>query len=328
MRRRAFIAALGGAAAWPFAAGAQPSSRTRVVGLMMLNAEGDREGLERVASFLQGLRDLGWNDGGNVRLDVRWYGGDHDRAKTHARDLIEQPADVIVANGTLGLAAAQQLTKTIPIVFLVVTDPVGAGFVQSLSQPGGNITGFSTFEPEMGGKWIETLLEIAPHIKRVAALIDPEFRGFADIWRAIENLAPSFGLGAMALHARSGPEIDSVIRDFARQPDSGLIVSPTSTNAAHRKLIFQVTSETRLPAIYPFSYYAKQGGLMSYGFDAADLFKRAAPYVARILDGERPGQLPVQAPTKFELVVNMKTAKALGLTVPPSLLARADEVIE
>jgi putative tryptophan/tyrosine transport system substrate-binding protein len=328
MRRRAFLAALGGAVAWSSAAGAQPSGRTRVIGLMMLNAEGDREGLERVDSFRRALQGLGWNDGSNVRLDVRWYGGDHERAKTHARDLVEQPADVIVANGTLGLAAAQQLTKTVPIVFLVVTDPVGAGFVQSLSQPGGNITGFSTFEPEMGGKWIETLLEIAPHVKRVAALIDPEFRGFSDIWRAIEILAPSFGLEAVALHARSGPEIEQVIRTFARHPDSGLIVSPTSTNAAHRKLIFSVTSETRLPAIYPFSYYARQGGLMSYGFDAADLFKRAAPYVARILEGEWPGQLPVQAPTKFELVVNGKTAKALGLTVPPSLLARADEVIE
>lgn len=328
MRRRDVIGFAASAALSCFGAAAKQSDRTRLIGMIMVNAEGDPEGPERVANFRQSLGSFGWKDGANASVEVRWHGGDLVRAKTYARELVDRSPDVIVVNGTQALAAVQQLTSSIPVVFVVVNDPVGGGFVQSLSRPGGNATGFSTFEPEIGGKWVETLTELTPHVQRVGVLIDPEFRGFFKLWRSIEAIAPSFGARAIPLHARGGAEIDGAIRQFSSEANGGLVVLPTPTNAAQRERIVRLASENRLPAIYPFSYYARQGGLMSYGFEPGDLFRRAAPYVARILDGEAPGNLPVEAPSKFEFVLNLKTAKALGLTIPPTILARVDEVIE
>jgi putative ABC transport system substrate-binding protein len=294
----------------------------------MAYREDDLEGQERVTAFRKSLRESGWTDGQNVRIEVRWLGGRPDLANTYAKELVDWSPDVIVVNGTPGLVAVRQLTRATPIVFVVVTDPVGAGFVQSLSRPGGNVTGFSTFEPEIGGKWLETLKEIAPHVRRAGVLMDPEFRGFSALWLTIKSVAPSFGLEAVALYGRDGEEIERAIERFRRQPNGGLIVLPTPVNSVQRQRIYSLATQHRLPAIYPFAFHAKSGGLVAYGFDAVDLFRRAGPYVARILNGEKPGDLPVQAPAIFNLTVNLKTANALGLTVPPSILIRADEVIE
>jgi putative ABC transport system substrate-binding protein len=328
MRRRDVIALLGIAATWPLGAGAQPSKRPRQIGLMMAYDEGDLEGQERLAAFRQSLGESGWIDGQNAMVTVRWLAGNPDRAANYAKELVAQSPDVLVVNGSPGLTAVQRLTKDIPVVFVVVTDPVGAGFIPSLSRPGGNVTGFSTFEPEIGGKWVEALVEAAPNIKRLGVLMDPDFRGFSALWREIESIAPSFHLQAFPVHGRDGEEIESALVRFGQQTNGGLIVLPTPANAVARKRIFSLTARHRLPAIYPFSYYAQQGGLLAYGFHSIDLFRRAGPYVARILNGEQPGSLAVQAPTKFELVINLNTAKALGLSIPPTLLARADEVIE
>lgn len=329
MRRRDFITLFGATAAlWPLAAQAQQPNRVRRIGLIMSYKQGDLEGERREAAFRQGLRDSGWVDGQNARIDVRWFDGDPERAKGLARDLVDQTPDVIVVNGTPSLAAIRQLTNSIPVVFIVITNPVGAGFVQSLAQPGGNITGFSTFEPEIGGKWLEMLKEVAPAVSRIGVLYDPGFTGFLDLWKAIEAIAPKFGASASPIHARDGDEIDAGITAFAQQTGGGLIVLPTPINSVQRQRIFGLAEKHRLPAMYPFAFHARTGGLIAYGFDSIDLFSRAGPYVARILSGEKPGDLPVQAPVKFELAVNLKTAKTLGLTVPPTLLARADEVIE
>jgi putative ABC transport system substrate-binding protein len=235
---------------------------------------------------------------------------------------------VVVVNGTPGLSALHRLNATVPIVFVVVVDPVGAGFVQSLSKPGGNITGFSTFDPEIGGKWVETLVEVVPRLKRVGILHDPNYAGFERLRRAIESLAPTFGIEPISVSGRDAAEIEKAVAHIAEEDNSGLVVLPTVPNSVERRRIFSLTLQHRLPTIYPFSFFAKEGGLMAYGFNNVDLFRRAAPYVARILKGENPGELPVQAPTQFELIVNLQTARALGLTIPPTLLARADEVIE
>lgn len=334
MRRRDFVMLLGGAFAGgatvrvPLAGRAQQPNRPRRIGLLMAYREGDPEGQQRMAAFRQSLRESGWADGQDARIEVRWLAGDPERAKAYAKEIVERSPDVIVVNGTPGLAALRQLTSSIPIVFVVVTDPVGAGFVQSLSRPGANITGFSTFEPEIGGKWLEALKEVAPDLRRVGVLTNPKFRGFSALLRAIESLAPSLGLQTVALHGRDGAEIERAIARFARQANGGLIVLPTPVNAVQRQMIYSLTTRHRLPAVYPFAFHARSGGLIAYGFDAVDLFRRAGPYVARILNGEKPADLPVQAPTKFELVVNLKTAKQIGITVPRSILLRADEVIE
>jgi putative tryptophan/tyrosine transport system substrate-binding protein len=329
MKRREFITLLGGAAAaWPIAASAQQGRQMRRIGFLMSYREGDPEGEQRLSAFRESLRQAGWVDGQTARVHVRWFDGDPERAKAHAKELVEQSPDVIVANGTPAVAALRQLTSSIPIVFVVVVDPVGAGFVKSLSRPGGNITGFSTFEPQIGGKWLELLKEIAPRISRVGVLMDPEFRGFSELWLTIESMAPTFGLQAIAVHGRDSAEIEKAIGGFARQEDGGLIALPTPVNSVQRAQIFALATRHRLPAVYPFSFHARGGGLLSYGFDSVDLFKRAAPYVARILNGDKPGDLPVQAPTKFELVINLKAARAIGLEVSPTLLSRADEVIE
>ncbi len=330
MKRREFITLVGGAtAAWPLAARAQQSQRMRRVGVLMAYAESDPEAQARVVAFRQGLRELGWTEGHNLQMDYRYGTGEPDRARIFVTELLSLAPDVIVAHGTPALTALHRATRTIPVVFVSVIDPVGAGYVESLALPGGNITGFSTFEPEIGGKWLELLKEVAPGLRRVAGILDPGFRGFAGVWRAIENMAPRFGLEvtSLLLHAPTD-DLESAVDTFARGPGGGLIVLPTAINAVQRNRIFSLAARNRLPAIYAFRFYATDGGLMSYGIDTVDLFRRSASYVDRILKGEKPADLPVQAPIKFEMVINLKTAKALGLNVPDKLLALADEVVE
>jgi putative ABC transport system substrate-binding protein len=328
MKRRNFITLLGGAAAWPVAARGQQPERMRRIGVLVAYAESDPEAQARIAAFRQGLRELGWTEGRNLRMELGWGTGDPDRARTLATELISLAPDVIVAHGTPALTALHRATRTIPIVFTSVIDPVGAGYVQSLALPGGNITGFSTFEPEIGGKWLELLKEIAPGVSRVAGILDPGFKGFAGVWGAIENMAPRLGLQLKNLPFQAPTDdLESVAR-FAQELGGGLIVLPTALNAVQRNRIFSSAARGGLPAMYAFRFYATDGGLMSYGIDTVNLFRRSAFYVDRILKGEKPADLPVQAPTKFEMVINLKTARALGLNVSPMLLARADEVIE
>ena len=330
MRRRDFIALLGGAvAAWPLAVRAQQTERMRRIGVVLAYAESDPEAQTRVIAFRQALEGLGWIEGRNVAMEYRWGADDADRARAFATELVSLKPDIILAWGTPAVTALRAATRTIPVVFVSVIDPVGAGHVQSLARPGGNITGFSTFEPEIGGKWLELLKEIAPGLKRVAGISDPAFKGFAGVWSAIETTAPRFGLAvtSVSFHAPTD-DLEAAVAAFAQEPGGGLIVLPTPLNAVQRHRIFSVASRNLLPAIYGFRFYATDGGLMSYGIDTVDLFRRSASYVDRILKSEKPADLPVQAPTKFELVINLKAAKALGLTIPPTLLATADEVID
>ena len=329
MKRRNFITLLGGAAAWPVAARGQQPERMRRIGVLVAYAESDPEAQARIAAFRQGLRELGWTEGRNLRMELGWGTGDPDRARTLATELISLAPDVIVAHGTPALTALYRATRTIPVVFVSVIDPVGAGYVQSLAQPGGNITGFSTFEPEIGGKWLELLKEIAPGVSRVAGILDPGFKGFAGVWGAIENMAPRLGLQLKNLPFQAPTDdLESAVARFAQELGGGLIVLPTALNAVQRNRIFSSAARGGLPAMYAFRFYATDGGLMSYGIDTVDLFRRSASYVDRILKDEKPADLPVQAPTKLEMVINLKTARGLGLNVSPMLLARANEVIE
>jgi putative ABC transport system substrate-binding protein len=330
MRRRDFITAVAGSAvALPRALGAQPTERLRRLGVIMVNNENDPEGKVRLAAFAEGLKGLGWIEGRNIRIDYRWGAGDPQRARAHAAELVDLMPDVILCNGSPATAALQRATRNVPIVFVVVTDPVGAGFVQSQARPGGNLTGFSTFEPEIGGKWLELLKEVNPGVERVAGIWDPAFKSFAGVWQEIERLAPRMGVQVTSVGFRTAADdVDAAVAAFAERPGGGLIVFPTAINNSSRKRLFSLAARLRLPAIYPFRHYAADGGLMSYGFDTLDLFRRSASYIDRILRGEKPADLPVQAPTRFELIINQSTAKALGLAVPPTLLARADEVIE
>lgn len=311
------------------AARAQDPSRARRVGILMIHSDGDSQAQARVGVFRQQLADLGWFEGRNLQIDYRWGIADAARAQAAANELVALAPDVIVANGTVATVAAQLATRRIPIVFVVVTDPAGAGLVQSQARPGGNITGFSTFEPEIGGKWVELLREISPGLKRVAGLLDPSFIGFASVWRAVEELAPKAGLGVTSIVFRnSSDNLEAMLSDFAKTPGGGLIVLPTAVNNIARSRLFSLTARYRLPTVYPFRHYAFDGGLMAYGFDPTDLFRRSATYVDRILKGADPAELPVQAPTKFDFVINLNTAKALGVTIPPTLLTSADRVIE
>jgi putative tryptophan/tyrosine transport system substrate-binding protein len=330
IRRREFIFTLGGAAAaWPLAARAQQPAGMRRIGVLAAYAEHDPEAQVRVTAFRQALQGLGWTEGGNVVIEYRWGAGDADRARTFAAEMTALKPDVILAHGTPAVTALRAATRTIPVVFVSVIDPVGAGHVQSLARPGGNITGFSTFEPEIGGKWLELLKGVAPDLKRVAGILDPAFKGFAGVWREIQTMAPRFGLSvtSVSFHAPAD-DFESAVVAFAREAGGGLIVLPTALNAVQRQRIFSVAASNRLPAIYAFRFYAADGGLMSYGIDTIDLFRRGASYIDRILKGENPAALPVQAPVKFELVINLKTAKVLGLDVPVYLQQLADEVIE
>src|SRR5262245_51192599 len=329
IRRREFITLFASAAAWPLAARAQQGERVRRIGVLAAYAENDPEAQVRVVAFRQALQGLGWTEGRNIAMEYRWGAGDADRARTFVGELVSLKPDVILAHGTPALTALYEATRTIPVVFVAVIAPVGAGTVQSLARPGANITGFSTFEPEIGGKWLELLKQIAPGLKRVAGVSDPAFKGFAGVWRAIEAMAPRFGVQVTSVSFQAPTDdLESAVAAFAREEGAGLIVVPTALNALHRHRIFSVAAQNRLPAIYAFRFYATDGGLMSYGIDTVDLFRRGASYVDRILKGENPGALPVQAPTKFELVINLRTAKALGLDVPVQLQQLADEVIE
>jgi putative tryptophan/tyrosine transport system substrate-binding protein len=329
MRRRDFITLLGGtAAAWPLAARAQRPTVPVIGFLNSSYAQTDREGQARVAAFLDTLQRLGWTDGRNVRIEYRWDAGDAERAKVSAAELVHSAPNVIVAVTGLALAELHPLTSTIPIVFTQVGDPVGSSFVAGLARPGGNITGFQGNDPAMGGKWLEVLKEAAPNLSRVAVLFGSDSANNIAYLRATETVGPALGVTVKAIDVHAGGEIEGAIATIASQPDGGLIVVPNPSIVANRASIILLAARYRLPAIYPFRYFATEGGLLSYGPDQIDQWRGAASYVDRILRGEKPGDLPVQAPTKFELVVNMKTAKALGLSIPPAFPLRADVVIE
>jgi len=332
LRRREFIALLGGAAAiplaLPLAARAQQGERMRRIGIFMDLAADHPQGQARVARFLQSLLELGWADGRNVQILTRWGAGDTERHRNYAAELVAFAPDVILASGSPTVVALQRATRTVPIVFTTVADPVGGGFVASLARPGGNVTGFTTIEYGMSGKWLELLKEIAPHVKRVAVLRDPTLASGAGQLGALQAVAPSFGVELLPLSVRDASNIERGLQDFARVANGGLIVTGSPSTGLHRELIIALAAKHRLPAVYPFPHFASRGGLISYGPDLVDPYRLAAGYVDRIIKGEKPAELPVQAPTKYELTINLKTAKALGLTVPPALLARADEVIE
>jgi putative ABC transport system substrate-binding protein len=328
LKRRDFIRLVGGAAGWPLVARAQQRERMRHIGVLMSFAADDPESQARLTAFAQGLQESGWSDGRNVRIDYRWSAGENERYRRNAAELVALKPDVILASGGASVAALQQVTRTVPIVFAQVTDPVGAGYVASLARPGGNATGFTQFEFGISGKWLELLKQIAPQVTRAAVIRDPTVGAGIGQLAAIQSVAPSFGVELSAVGVSDAGEIERAITAFARDSNSGLIVVTGVSTATHRDLIVALAARYRLPAVYPYRFYATSGGLISYGPDTVDPFRRAAGYVDRILKGEKPADLPVQQPTKFELVINTRTAKALGLTIPPGMLAIADEVIE
>jgi putative ABC transport system substrate-binding protein len=327
MRRREFFSVLGGAAvAWPVVARAQQGERKRRIGVLTNQAAEDPEGQARLAAFLQGLQEHGWAVGRNLQIDYRWAAGGAEQARKNAADLVALAPDVILATGGFGVAPLQQATRTVPVVFASVLDPVGAGFVASLARPGGNATGFINFEYGMGGKWLELLKQVAPRLTRMAVLRDPAVGSGIGQLGSIQTAAPQFGVDVRPIDVRNVTEIERALKEFAREPNGGMIVTAGALVTVHRDQIARLAADLRLPAVYPYRFY--KDGLMSYGPDTINMFRQAAGYVDRILKGEKPADLPVQTPTKFELVINLKTAKALGLTVPSSLLASADEVIE
>jgi ABC-type uncharacterized transport system substrate-binding protein len=328
MNRREFMTLLGGAAAWPLAARAQQVEKVRRIGVLQPLAADDPESPARVTAFAQGLQQFGWTDGRNVRIDYRWAAGDTDRYRRYAAELVALAPDVILASSSPAMMSLQQLTRTMPIVFVSVVDPVGAGFVESLARPGGNATGFVLYEYGMSAKWLELLKEIVPLLKLAAVLRDPAIASGAGQYAVIQAAAPSFGVELRAVGVGDAGEIERAITAFARSSNGGLIVTGSALALVHRDLIITLAARHRLPAVYPFRYFAASGGLISYGPNTTDPYRRAAGYVDRILKGEKPADLPVQNPTKHELVINLKTAKAMGLEIPPTLLARADEVIE
>ena len=329
MRRREFIKLVGGAAAWPVMAWGQ--ERLRRIGVLMGQAATDPVSQARNAAFLQGLQDLGWMIGRNVEIEYRWAPGgvdNVDNSRRNAEDLVALAPDVILATGGSNMGPLLQATRTVPIVFVQVTDPVGAGYVESLARPGGNATGFIPFEFGISGKWLELLKEIAPGIRRVAVLRDAALAMGMGQLGAIQSVSPSFGVELRPVGVADANEIERGITAFARDPHGALILTVGPAALRHRKMIIGLAARHKLPAVYPYRFFATEGGLVSYGPDTIEPYRRAAGYVDRILKGEKPADLPVQAPTKYDLTINLKTAKALGLTVPPSLLARADEVIE
>jgi putative ABC transport system substrate-binding protein len=327
MRRRNFITLLGGAAAWPLAARAQ-GERVRRVGMLLNITADDPQSQVRLAAFAQGLQQLGWSIGQNVVADYRWGRGDAEAMRKHAAELVALAPDVILAHSSAALAPLLQVTRTIPIVFTIVADPVGAGYVEGLARPGGNATGFTNFEYGIAGKWLELLKDVAPGVTRVAVLRETAIAAGPAQFGAIQGSARSLGVELRPVDVRDAAEIQRAIAAFAQDSNSGLIVTGSPAAVVHRELIISLAARHRLPAIYNTRVYATSGGLISYGPDFVDQFRRAAGYVDRILKGEKPADLPVQAPTKYELVINLKTSKSLGLEVPDALLARADEVIE
>ena len=329
LKRRQFITLVGGAAAWPLAAHAQQiASKVRRIGVLMNVAESDPVGQARVAAFREGLGKLGWVEGRDVQIEYRWFAGDPERARAYAAELVKLKPDVILAGAAPSLAALQHETRIVPIVFAQVADPVAAGFVTSLARPGGNITGFAQFEYSIGVKWVELLKQIAPQVTRVAVIYDPENPEAKEYLPAIEAAARSFDLRVSIAAVRNAATIERAIDEFTREPNGSLIPVPGPVMATERDLIISLTKLHRLPNVFAWRYYPTSGGLASYGVDNIDLYTRAASYNDRILKGEKPGDLPIQQPSKFELVINLKTAKALGLDPPISLLARTDEVIE
>jgi ABC-type uncharacterized transport system substrate-binding protein len=329
IERRKFLAALGGAAAWPLAARAQQRDRMRRIGVFMSGVADDPESEVRIAAFLQGLGELGWIVGRNVRIDYRWGAADLERYHVIAAELIALSPDVVLGLGYSIVSALQKATRSVPIVFASVTDPVGGGLVASLARPGGNATGFVTSEFGFAGKWLELLKEVAPRVTRVAVLRDPAVASQIALFGSIQSVAPSLGVELRPIDARDAAEIERAVTAFAAGEPNGGLIAPTGARAfLHRELIVALAARHRLPAVYAYRSQAMSGGLISYGSDQVDNFRRAASYVDRILRGEKPADLPVQTPTKYELVINLKTAKALDLEVPPTLLARADEVIE
>ena len=328
MKRREFINFVGGAAAWPLAAHAQQPDRTRRIGVLMLEPASNSEGQSRVAAFRQALEKLGWTDGRNLRVDYRWGAFDVERARAGITELLKLAPDVILAEGSLGLAAVQEATGSVPTVFVLVSEPVAQGFVQSLAHPGGNITGFTNFEPTVGAKWLELLKDIAPRVKRVAVMFYQDSSSAVPFFSQSAAAAQIFSVEVVEARLHEPADIGAVMAMLAHEPGGGLILPPDPFTNTHRKLIVELAARYRLPAIYSRRFFADEGGLVSYGNDSVDQFRQSAAYVDRIVRGEKPAELPVQQPTKFELVINLKTAKALGLTVPLSLLTRADEVIE
>jgi putative ABC transport system substrate-binding protein len=330
MRRREFIGLVGGAAAtWAHAAQAQQVAESvRHIGVLTGFSENDQEAQRRVTAFLGRLRELGRTDGRNIHIDYRWGAGDASRIRAYAAELVRLTPDVILVNSSSVLRFLQQETSSIPIVFVQVSDPVASGFVASLAHPGGNITGFTPAETSMGGKWLDILKEVAPSTNAVAIILSSASPAGGAIWRAAEAVAPVLGVRLTMSQVRDGTEIERAVQDFAQQSNGGLVVLADPVTNVHRKLIISLAAQYRLPAVYAYRYYVTDGGLISYGIDPADPYRQAASYIHRILMGEKPADMPVQQPTKFELVINMKTAKALGLTIPEKLLATADEMIE
>jgi putative tryptophan/tyrosine transport system substrate-binding protein len=328
MKRREFITLLGGAAAWPLAARAQQGDRMRRIGVLMNTTADDPEGQARIAAFHQGLQESGWTLGRNARIDVRWGAFDADSSHRYATELVALVPEVVVVSTSAAMGALQQMTRSVPIVFVNLVDPVGAGYVESLARPGGNATGFTSFEYGLSGKWLELLKEIAPSVTRAAVLRETAVAAGVGQYAIIQAVAPSLGIELRPIDLRDRGEIERGVVTFAREPNGGLIIVGSPSAVVHRNLFITLAARHRLPAVYPFPYFAHSGGLISYGPDLVPPFRRAAGYVDRILKGEKPADLPVQAPTKYELVVNLKTAKALGLDIPPTVLARADTVIE
>jgi putative ABC transport system substrate-binding protein len=328
LKRRELITLLGGVAAWPLAARGQQPERMRRVGVLMNFPADDSEAPARLTAFAQGLQQLGWTDGRNLRIDYRWGAADADRGRRFAVELVALAPDVMLASAFPATAALKQTTHTVPIVFVNVVDPVGAGLVDSLAQPGGNVTGFALYEYGISAKWLELLKEIAPGVKRAAVLRNAAEASGIGQYAVILAAAPSVDVEVRPIGVEEPDQIERAVTAFARASNSGLIVTGGTLTAVHRKLIIALAARHGLPAVYPLRYFPADGGLISYGPDTVDPYRHAAAYVDRVLRGEKPADLPVQAPTKYELVINRKTAKALGLEVPPSLLARADEVIE
>jgi putative ABC transport system substrate-binding protein len=328
LRRREFIAALGGAAAWPLAARAQQPDRVRRIGVLMAYDESDPEAKRWLSAFMQGLTELGWTDGRNVRMDLRWGGLDINRIRALAHDLVGLQPDIILATSTPATAALQRETRTIPIVFGPVADPVGSGFVVGLPRPGGNITGFIGYEASLAGKWLQLLTEIAPGVKRAAAIFNPDTGNGSYYLPSFEQAARSLKVEPITALVHSDAEIAAAITSLGREPGGGLVLMPDTFMVVHRAPIILLAAQYKVPAIFNFIGFVRDGGLLSYGPDNLDLFRRAASYVDRILRGAKPADLPVELPVKFEMAVNLKTATALGLAIPPSILLRADEVIE
>jgi putative tryptophan/tyrosine transport system substrate-binding protein len=330
VKRREFIALLGGAAApWPLAAGAQQAERIRRIGMLIVFPQTDPSSRRRVEALLQGLARLGWSVGHNLTVDYRWGVADDESARTATAELLALGPDLIVANATTALAAARRATGTVPIVFTGVSEPVAQGFVAGLARPGGNITGFTNLEPSASAKWLELLKEIAPNVRRVAIMFKPGLSQTVPLFHeALKSAAPKFGIEPVEATVHDAAQIEAASSALAREPGGGLVILPDTFLAAHHQLIVDLAARHRLPAIYPFRYFASAGGLVSYGPDVDDQFRQAAGYVDRILRGEKPADLPVQQPTKFDMVINLRTAKALRLDVPPTLLVTANEVIE